>query len=551
MKSPLFGHSPSRQGRPRECVLTPEQEIRFCQLVLLANKDRKSGSASMAFRVLCDEFPEIGWNAYERASKHQIPAVARELARKAQALVAFHRQGERGLRSAGISTRGMLRKSRDGERRLLAGEHVSYDDGTINIPVVIPWPWGGCELSEKHQVKLGRFQLLTPHDEASSYVPSFEFVIRESQGYRGPDAGGAALRFCRDICRPVNFVFEGGVWQGKRMERIFEGADVGLVSVKGRPWQKLIENFYNRLWTRLAMCQGLASVGRHRGEEKEVSEFYVKCRAGKADPRGKFVWLQDLLDGLETSIRWLNADRIESKHYGNWVPQERWARDMEEHPRPVMSGEKLWLAAPVMEKRRVSRNGITVRATGPMGLKMDYQFTGPCLWEWEGKDVEVYFDPLSEWPIFGEVTRPGSAVSLGQVECCNPYCDNGRGADVAKSLREVMRREYRLLWSGGKHFEKSARETVLRGTESVIEIFSRSGTDQPAEREKNQRFETPAVPNPPYPRVAAESPSGAGRLAMDGADKRQTAPAPGVRSADVSRSLSRRAEAARNLTPNF
>ena len=580
MKRSPFSVPSAPQGRPRETELTPDQAKEFQQKVLLGNKDGKSGSASMAFRVLCREHPEIGWDPHARASKHQIPAVAKELARKAQGLTGFHRQGERGLRSTGAYTPGMLRRTADGMARLLSGDHVSYDDGTINIPVVIPWPYGGCELSEKHKVKLGRFQLLCPHDEGSSYVPSFEFVIRESQGYRGPDAGGAVLRFARDICRPGFFVFEGGVWQGRRMKRIMEGAGVGLIDVKGRPWQKMIENFFNRLWTRLGMCKGLASVGRFRGEEKEISEFYVKCRAGKADPRGKFPWLNDVLEGLETSIRFLNSDRIESAVYGKWVPEERWSMDMEEHPRPVMSGENLWLAAPVMEKRKVTRNGVVVAATGPLGLKMRYQFTGPCLWEWEGKDVEIYFDPLGEWPIHGIVALPGKSQALGRVECCNPYYEGGSGAEVAKSLREVMRREYRLLWSGGKHFDKSARETEIRGTEGVIEVqtnFSRSGTDQPAEREKNQRFETPEVLDPPHPRVAAESPfdtaaaregsvlmsrttrggvdstSAAGRLAApthvsDSGGDRGVMPAP---AADPLRSLSRRAAAARERVPNW
>lgn len=564
MKHPGYFTPPQPdRGRPRETVLTPPQENRYCQLVLLANKDAKSGSASMAWRVLCQEFPEIGWDPRELASKHQLPAVAKELARKAQALVGLHRQGERGLRSTGISTRGMLRKDELGTRRLLSGEHVSYDDGTINIPVVIPWTFGGCELSEKYDVKLGRFQLLCPHDEGSSYVPSFEFVIRESQGYRGPDAGGAVLRFTRDICRPHKFVFEGGVWQGRRMKRIMEGAGVGLIDVKGRPWQKMIENFYNRLWTRLAMCKGLASVGRFRGEEKVISEFYVKSRAGKADPRGKFPWLPDVLDGLETSIRFFNSDRLESDVYGKWVPEERWERDMAEHPRPVLEGDKLWLAAPVMEKRRVTRNGISVKATGPLGLKLTYQFTGNCLWEWEGKDVEVYFDPLGEWPLHGIVTLPGRATALGRVECGNPYYEGGRGAEVAKSLREVMRREYRLLWSGGKHFDTSARETMIRGTEGVIEVRTssadpkishRSEADHLAVREKNhgERAAAEVLDPRTYNRGGGEI-FAAGRLATPPHDRSSggesgVMPAP---AADPLRSLSRRAAAAREQVPNW
>jgi hypothetical protein len=99
---------------------------------------------------------------------------------------------------------------------------------------------------------------------------------------------------------------------------------------------------------------------------------------------------------------------------------------------------------------------------------------------------------------------PGKTTPLGKLDCANPYADGGKGAEVARSLREVMRREYRYLWSGGSHLATSAKESTLRGTEGVIEIFSRSGTDQPTEREKNQRGHTPAVPDLPFTRVAAE-----------------------------------------------
>jgi hypothetical protein len=579
--TPVSFATPSRlPGRPREFAFTPEQELRYCELYLLANKDHKSGSASMAMRVLKQEFPELDWDPYARASKHQLPAAAWELARRAKAVVAYHRQGERGLRSVAGHAKGGMRIGGLGERRLRAGERISMDDGTINIPVVIPWEYGGCELSEQHKVKLGRFQLLQPHDEATSYAPSFEFIIRESQGYRGPDACGTALRFCRDVCRPDNFVFEGGVWQGTRMQRVIEGLGVGLIDVKGRPNQKLVENFFNRMWTRLGMEKGLASVGRFRGEEKEVSEFYVKCRAGKADPRGKFPWLHDLLAGIENTIRWLNADRIESPQYGKWVPEERWARDMEEFPRPPVQDVKLWLSAPVMERRKVSRHMVSVRTTGFRGLKMTYAFTGPCLLEWEGRQVEIYFDPLASWPLQAVIAKPGTAVAIGTAECANPYHEGGTGHEAAKNLREVMRREYRLLWQHGRQLDTSARETSVRGMNGTIEIntLHRSASDQGADREKNhgENRDAAAVPEPRHTTVAEEvhpaappwreAPPEAGRGRVDtpfdtaaaregsvlisrttrgGVDPSLT-PA-----AEPLRSLGRRAAAAREQQPNW
>lgn len=524
------------------------------QLVLLANVAKTKGSASMAWRVFCREHPELGWDPHQRASKHQLPAVARELARKANGLVSLHRQGERGLRSSGTYTPGMIRRDGMGTRRLYGGEHGSWDDATVNFGVVIPWAFGGCKLSDRYGVKLGRFQLLLNHDEATSFVPAWSHVIRESQGYRGTDVAEAVMRVARDVCIYKALVLEGGVWQGRRMARVMEGMGTELISVKGRPQCKLVENFFNRLWTRLGMEKGLASVGRFRGEEKDVSEFYVKCRAGNADPRGKFPWLAEAVEGMERSIRFLNSDRVESPIYGKWVPEERWEMDMQEHPRPLLDPEKLWMAAPVMEKRRVSRNGVIATATGPLGLKMRYQFTGPCLWEWEGKDVEIYFDPLGEWPIHGIVARPGSATPLGRVECQNPYHEGGTGADAAKNLREVMRSEYRCLWNG-KHLKISDKESAIRGLDSVITLSRRSEADPLMDREKNHGLQAAEVIEPqPFNSGGRNPLSGAGRLAIETCEaggQRGISPAPGDRSAEPLRSLSRKAAAARDLEPNW
>jgi hypothetical protein len=544
----------SAPGRPRECEVTPEQARRFGQLIHLANVDGQSGSASMAWRMLCQEYPEIGWDYRQRASKHQLPAVARELARKAQGLVSFHRQRERGLRDTGTYTPGMLRRDESGTRRAWAGERASWDDATVNFGVVIPWPYGGCQLSEKYKVKLGRFQLLLCHDEASSFVPAWSHVIRDSQGYRGSDVAAAVMRVSRDVCLFENLVLEGGVWQGRRMERVLAGMGVGLISAKGRPQCKLVENYFNRLWTRLGMEKGLASVGRFRGEEKTTSDLYVKCRAGKADPRGQFPWIHDAVDGVENSVRWLNSDRIESPIYGKWIPEERWSMDMEEHPRPIMPADQLWLAAPVMERRKVTRHGVIATATGPLGLRMRYQFTGPCLWEWEGRDVELYFDPLGAWPLTATIAKPGTTVILGTAECSNPYYEGGIGSDAAKNLREVMRREYRYLWSGGRQLTTSAGESTLRGLDGVVEISRRSEADPLAASDRRAPHDGAArdprtfnrgggeILAPVAGREVAECRvSGGGRVIQPPAGGRAT---PLI-------SLSRKAAAAREKVPNW
>ena len=553
-------------GRPRETTLTPEQAKRYMQLVHLANVNRDAGSASMAWRVLCEEHPSIDWDWKELASKHQLPAVARELARKANALVALHRQGERGLTSKGAYSPGGLRNdAMHATRRAIAGERASWDDATVNFGVVIPWTYGGCKLSEKYGVKLGRFQLLLVHDEATSYVPAWSHVIRESQAYRGTDVAEAVMRVSRDVCLWENLVLEGGVWQGRRMQRVMEGMGTKLISAKGRPQCKMVENYFNRLWTRLGMEGGLASVGRFRGEEKATSDFYVKCRAGGADPRGKFPWLAEAVKGLENAVRFLNADRIESKRYGKWVPEERWQMDMEATPRPVLAPEKLWLAAPVMEKRKVSRSSVSVTTTGPMGMRMIYTFTAAVLWEWEGREVEIYFDPLAEWPLHATIAKVGTAVSIGTAECCNPYHQGGN-PDAARASREISRREYRVIWSGGRQLATSRKESASRGLTGVVEVrrdedtnLHRSGTDQPADREKRLEGHSSQILEPQLNRGGATPPGAGDRgaqvspLSISPRPLRSDEPE-SIRNEtviDPLRGLSRKAAAARDLIPNW
>ncbi len=409
-------------GRPRETTLTPEQAKRYMQLVHLANVNRDAGSASMAWRVLCEEHPSIDWDWKELASKHQLPAVARELARKANALVALHRQGERGLTSKGAYSPGGLRNdAMHATRRAIAGERASWDDATVNFGVVIPWTYGGCKLSEKYGVKLGRFQLLLVHDEATSYVPAWSHVIRESQAYRGTDVAEAVMRVSRDVCLWENLVLEGGVWQGRRMQRVMEG------------------------------------------------------------------------------------------------------------------------------------------------MRMIYTFTAAVLWEWEGREVEIYFDPLAEWPLHATIAKVGTAVSIGTAECCNPYHQGGN-PDAARASREISRREYRVIWSGGRQLATSRKESASRGLTGVVEVrrdedtnLHRSGTDQPADREKRLEGHSSQILEPQLNRGGATPPGAGDRgaqvspLSISPRPLRSDEPE-SIRNEtviDPLRGLSRKAAAARDLIPNW
>lgn len=451
------------RGRPRAVVLLPEAVLELQRIYLQTNRTRKAGSMTLAWDEFCHRHPEY---KREYSSKHTLPTAAKEAMRVAVKHVEHHRQGAKKLRETTYKP-GRMRLSVMDKRRLYAGEQASWDDATINLGVVIPWPQGGCPCSDKYGVKVGRFQLLLCHDDATGYVPSWSYVVREAQGYRGEDVAAGMVRLLRDVCLYDRFVVEGGVWQSKRINRLFEAIKLESVSAKGRPNQKLVEGFFNRLWTQLSLELPNAQVGRWRGEQKETSEIYVACRGGRKDPRQYFPPLKTVLAGLESAIRKLNARPIESRVYGKWIPEERWIADMQAHPRPKLSGDWLWLAAPVVAERKVVNGMIKVTAPGPMGIKQQWLFSGDWLYAHAGEMMAVHFDPLSAAPIRGVVTAAKSGKKLGDVWCVNPVSQGGTHEDIAKAQRDRMLREYRVMVPKGK---KGRTESLMRDATESLEL---------------------------------------------------------------------------------
>lgn len=113
-------------GRPREVVLNAAQERTFVRLYLAGNRNRKKGSMSMAWRVTCEQHPEIGWEPHARESKHQVPECVRELARRGAAMVPLHRGGAKALMHATPDRRqgGLRLNDKEGRRILRAIEEL-------------------------------------------------------------------------------------------------------------------------------------------------------------------------------------------------------------------------------------------------------------------------------------------------------------------------------------------------------------------------------------------------------------------------------------------
>ena len=506
--------SAGRKGRPRKVELTEAQKQELAALYLATNATRKSGSMTLAWSIFASQHPELGWDAAAKSSKHTIPAVAREVMEHARPMVGYHRGGERKLRESAYSP-GLLRRNLDGSL-LRAGQRASWDDATINFGVCVPWPWRGSgdKCAEKYGVRLGRFQLLVCHDDATSFVPAYSYVIRYEQTYRGEDVAGAMIRTCRDVGIFDAYVLEGGVWKSDRVQRLLDGLGIRHIDAKGRPQCKLVENFFNRLWSVLSVVPG--QVGRYQAENKATSEKYVACRNGRQDPRTIFPMLTDALAAIDWAINFLNTNPVESREYGKWIPRNRWEADLAEHPMRQVDADFSWLQAPAIVKRKVVKGMLRATIPGPLGVPQRWSFSAPWLWTEEGKELMLHFDPLGEWPLSAVVTAPGSVKVLGEVSCTNPVSMGGCGEDIARQIRQIVRTEYRLLTATGK----TGRESTLRalnGQTSIAQGVKGQDSDTSADTQPDT-VQTPAKVRPskledPLSRAAAE-------------DSRSTAPQP-------------------------
>lgn len=447
---PLFFkiQSDRKVGAPSKVELTEEQLITLARLYLTTNATKKTGSMRMAWRLFAQP---LGLDP------EHIPSAAKNAMRKASTHTQHHRGGRKIIRELSYQP-SLMRLTRDGSRRLFAGEQASWDDATINFGVVVPWPWGGCPCSDRYGVKLARFQLLVCHDDATSYIPFFTYIIRESQSYRAADIAPAMLRVLTHVCAYKSFVVEGGSWQSDRIKTLFAETGTELIDAKGRPQCKLIENRFSCLWGHIASLAPDASIGRYRGEEKATSELYVACRNGKKDPRQFFPSLEESLEILTTAIQRANATRL-TGIYGTWVPEDRWINDMYDNPVHALDEQHAHMAAPIIATRKVTKSMIKWTGRGPNGLSQTWYFSAPELVHHNGRTLALHFDPLQSAPYKALACDPATGKIILPLSCANPVHQGGNAEKAAKLTHELVLQEYRIINPRG---EKGRQERSLR-----------------------------------------------------------------------------------------
>jgi hypothetical protein len=409
--------------------LTEQEEQALRRQYIKSNLKRGAGSMTYAARSLAKDpasplrEPTREAILRERSSKHTLPTAVRRACRATDGAVELYRDSD-SIALGGIYAPGQLRMVREPDgslRRLRPGERWSVDDASVNFCVCVPWPWGGDKCSERWGVRVGRYQLLACLDDAEDFCPGWSYTMRGRDSYRAEDVVAMLAGVMRLAYQPELLVVEGGAWQAARTLEFLRAAGIRTVDAKGRPHSKLIESWFNRLWTVLSTRTD-GQIGRYRGEMDRENELWMRCQAGSLDPRRVFPSIEQAMDAMTWGIGYLNAERIESKEYGKWVPQEMHEAGLAAVPRPALAGGLEYLAARERHMRTVRRHGMAAAAAlSPLGFSRTYVFGGDELLPWNGARVWLHFDPF---------VHPVAAV----VTLAQDYRDTAAGTVISRSL---------------------------------------------------------------------------------------------------------------------
>jgi hypothetical protein len=427
--------------------------------------------------------------------------------------VRFHRN-KRDATLDYISAWGsqMWQEDEAGEKHFIqGGDLVECDDSTVNFPVVVPWQIRGCPCSEKYGVKVGRWQWLVAIDVGSRKILGFTYTARPKSAYRGEDVLALLRCVVRQHGVPRAWRLEKGVWASNLVTNAVDLMGARRIAVHSPHSKPFIEGLFNTLWTRLSCHFPDASVGRFRGEGGDASRVLAACIAGERDPRPHFPILTDAVAAFEEVCADHNNHIVDSENYGRWVPDERWAADVQARPLRRLEPETDFLFSPFVRTWTVRGNSVGGRVPIFDSLGVPFMFSAPWLLPLHGARVKCYFDPnipqCSATVVLDQAAgtrRPGEVLGVAAlanettayVQSVLGHGADGRGRGI-QELRQAataLRRVVRGVLGGPvakasvemKYQEWELRDgvgglsKVVQGTES---------TDASAE----------AVPAPPVP----------------------------------------------------
>jgi hypothetical protein len=309
---------------------------------------------------------------------------------------------------------------------------------------------------------VARFQLLLGIDCATDFCVGYNYVMRGNDAYRAEDVVRSWHSVWTAAGRPDACVVEGGSWQGVRALEYLGAAGIEPVSAKGRPWQKLVEGWFNRLWTQMSIALPGGQVGRFRGEMKGETQDWIACREGRRDPRELFPDVSEVLSAIDRCIAHLNAEPVESRNYGTWIPAQAWAAS-ERAPRELPAG--LWrLALPERETRTVRNGSVTVTADDAWGGRSRMTFADRALGRYDGALVRASFDPYQDWAV---------------IELAAPWADAPAGTVVAGRAPRVDARPKivggAVAWISGAEAAKRERNAARKLVGESVRTFDERG----------------------------------------------------------------------------
>ena len=409
-----------------------------------------------------------------------VPAAVLDVSRDRSSLMRSHISTPRGMTY--INAAGQ-------ELPLRAGSIFESDDGTVNFPVWIPWPYGGDKCSDKFGVKTGRFQLLPIVDRRSRMCVAWHFVIRAKSSYRGEDCVAVFGDCFYDIGMPEALCLERGSWESELVSAALRMINLPVIRAWEPKQKNAVENFFDRLWTPLSLLPG--DVGRRRGENKENTDLVLQCEAGRRDPREHFLAVGTAATGMANAVAFVNSEPVESSTgWGRWVPEQLFMDQTEGcgKLRRLPSQMRIFFSR---EQREWTVRGNVVG--GPVNtpmLSFPVYFQCEEIWEFEGCRLKAFFDPFSdnvkatlvlmedEWRSYkrGHVIardvpaleRPPQAVLAADWSRSDEL---ERGLAIRKAMAKAVRTEY---WNfrGGRRSE--ARDGF--GNSAVRTDAPREGT---------------------------------------------------------------------------
>lgn len=422
-----------KSGRPPVVTLTDEERDCLRRIYLKSNRAERTGSMTMSARIAAHD-PATPLRAEtreailaERSSKHQLPVEVRRAMREISGVVtARYRDPREGLNN-GIYIPGWLRRDEETGRMLLPGERQVWDDASVNVAVAVPWAGRGDKAGDKWGWRAARYQLLAGIDCATDFFCGFGYVMRTSDGYRACDVANVMHNVWKQQgFMPRQVVLEGGSWQAKSTLEFLDTAGVKVVSAKGRPNQKLVENYFNRLWTALSIyLPGYGQIGRYRGEMRKENLNWMKVLSGSADPRKYFPTLKTFLEALNKAVDYLRWERVESKMYGTWQPEAAYA-GAAGNALKVPEGLERY-AMPIVAKRTLRRGGMVfvTAETQLEGLRHEYAFATENGWRYDGAPVIIRFDPIT------------AATRGATIELAETWRDYARGTVIDAAAKCV------------------------------------------------------------------------------------------------------------------